>query len=823
MNSKSNEDFHWLCENVVNKQLCCGCGTCVGVCPHDAIYFSGQTYYPEWLDENRCTACGFCVDVCPGKGLELDAFTKELITSQQKYNTNIGDYKQFLVGYSKNDFIRRKSASGGIATSLLLYALDKQIVDKVVVVVNGIKEIAKPAVKITRSKKVVLASMQSKYVQAPLNTAIKKMLRSDLRYGVVGLPCHLEGLHLAQKIYKKLTDQVIFKIGLFCGYSYSYDCVNTLLRRMNIEKEEVDAFLGWREGDCYPGFFSVKSKSGDTVRLSFAREHNIDVANYGLFRCFLCIDGLSQLADISLGDSIDAVRNNSFIILRTDKGDELIESAKTDGYIDYHRVDAGTALTKGIIPFMLREKRHKVLSVIQHLAKRDVPVPCWDIQDSKISKIDRINAVSRIRMVMLVRKPVISKFLRSHSKLMETAGGFIYNLDIRPRHLAFRIVGKVLSSHPKLMEAMRSIYHLALNPKQTAYRTLQRIRRTWLSKAGELTERDGNRIPIGLVGVGGWGRKYVDILLRSKIFDLRVCFDTNEEVLKEVCSFVGCLKAKSLEELLANDSLQAVVIVTPNYLHYEQCIKAIKEKKHVFVEKPIANTVEEAKKINQAANENHLIVSVGHDVRKRPEFRLMKKLIEDGDIGEVMMVEANNSQPIGDGREKSWRLDKDTCPFGPLSQLGIHHIDTLRYLFGEITKVKSYLKNELFEAGVPDTVLAVFTFKSGILGYLGTNYLSEPSFAMRIYGTRGNLILEDTHLYLQKKKKLKKIKVQSINTLEEQVIEFGECIINNKEPEIGAKEALENIAVVESIMKSVTKSGQNIRSKGQVIKPRGHK
>ncbi|GAG72189.1 unnamed protein product, partial [marine sediment metagenome] len=620
-------------------------------------------------------------------------------------------------------------------------------------------------------------------------------------------PCHLEGLHLAQKIYKKLSDQIVFKIGLFCGYSYPYECLDTLLKRMKLKREDVDAFLGWREGDCYPGFFSVRSKSGDTASLSFVEEHNINVAHYALFRCFLCIDGLSQLADISLGDTTDAVRNNSFIISRTDKGDELIESAKADGYIDYYTLDAGTALTKGIIPFMLREKRHKVLFVIQYLAKRNVPVPDWDIKEAKISKIGRKNGVLRIRMVMFVRKPMISKLLRSHPKLMEVTGRFIYHFDIDPRNLAFRIIGKFLQSHPKLMDAARSIYQYDFNPKHTASKIFQRVKEIRPSKSGKTPN---NRIPVGLVGVGGWGSQYVGILQKSGIFNLRVCFDTNKELLQSICSSVGCLKANSLEELLATDDLQAVVIVTPNHFHYEQCIKAIKQGKHVFVEKPIANTVEEAKKIYRATKEKNVIVSVGHNVRRRSEFRTMKKLIETGEIGEVIMVEANNSQYVGEGRETSWRLDKDTYSSGPLSQLGIHHIDTLRYLFGEITEVKSYLKNEYFKSGVPDTILSVFSFKSGILGYLGTNYISEPSFTMRVYGTKGNLIVEGTTLYLQKNGKMKAIKTKSINTLEEQIREFGECIINNGEPEVGVKEAIENMAVAEVIMESAKKNGKNI-------------
>lgn len=316
-------------------------------------------------------------------------------------------------------------------------------------------------------------------------------------------------------------------------------------------------------------------------------------------------------------------------------------------------------------------------------------------------------------------------------------------------------------------------------------------------------------IPIGLVGIGGWGRQYVDILRRSDIFDLRVCFDTNEEILEEVCLSVGCLKANSLEELIAVNGLQTVVIVTPNHLHYEQCIKAIEQGKHVFIEKPIANTFKEAEDIYRTAEENNIIVSVGHNVRRRYEFRMIKKCIENGDIGDVVMFEANNSQPIGE-KGRSWRLNISTCPGGPLLQLGIHHIDSLRYLFGEITEVKAFAKKDYFE-DIPDAISSILSFKCGPIGYLGTNWVTEPSFTMKLYGTKGNLIIEDTALYLQKDGKESRIKTKPINTLSEQIKEFGECIMYDRKPEVDAKEAIKNLIVVEAIMESIKKRGKNIK------------
>ena len=452
------KDFNAL-KTIIEQQLCCGCGTCAGICPKDAVYFPNNNYFPEWFNEEECTKCGSCVKVCPGNGLNIDEITRKSKTSGQKYLEDIGNYINFKIGHSKDKFIRNKSSSGGVATSLLMYALEKKIIDKAIVVVNDDKEVAKPVVKITNSKKVLIDSMQSKYIQVPLNTALKEILHNDKKYGVVGLPCHIEGLELAQNMYKSLSNRIIFKIGLFCGYSYSYDCMDALLNEIECKKDSVNKFLGWREGTNYPGFFAVQLKNGKKLCLSYFEEHNITVANYALFRCFLCIDGLSQLSDISLGDTTDTKSNSTFIITRTKIGKKLLSLAKASEYIDYYELKEDRALKEGIIPFMVTEKRQKVLAVINYISRRGIPVPQWDIQKSKINQIDKINSILRIKLVFLIRSPFIRRLLLSRPELMKIVGGYVYKIDIDlKKALYFKII-KVLEKSPGLTRIKALLRH----------------------------------------------------------------------------------------------------------------------------------------------------------------------------------------------------------------------------------------------------------------------------------------------------------------------------------------------------------------------------
>lgn len=786
----NEKKFDILINNVIKNNLCCGCGTCVGICPTSALAFKDNKYYPVWSDKNKCNSCGFCFKSCPGKGLNINEITKKMQESNQKYNVNIGNYQSFNAGYSKNKRIRLESASGGITTALLLYALDNRIIDKVVIVKNDPNEIAKPVYKITNSKEDIIESLQSKYIQVPLNDCIKEILKTDEKYGIVGLPCHIEGINLAQNLNKKLSEQIIFKLGLFCGYSYSYDCLDTLIKRMKIEKNDISDFLGWRYGDNYPGFFSFRLKNGQKSCLSFVNEHNIDVANFALFRCFLCIDGLCQLSDISLGDTTFSDDNSTFIISRTNMGEQLLKSAKKNGYIDYYKINDFEALNSGIVPFMLLEKRHKVLSVIKHLQEKDIPVPLWDIIESKISRIDKINAILRINLVILVRKKIIRKILKSNPKFMEKVGGFIYTVNLDFKSTIYHNFVDFLHKNPKLLRIIKKIYLRDFDIQNFFEKTKKIINRE---------HKDVHKLNVALVGVGGWGRQYVDILHKSNLYNLEICFDSDRTLLDEVCLYYDISKANSLDEILSMKKIQAVFIITPNYLHYNQCLNSIKAGKHVFIEKPLVNTLKEAENILTSLKNADIIISVGHNVRKNSEIRKMKEIIVSGEIGNVIMVESNNSQPTLQ-EDTNWRLNKFKCPNGPLLQLGIHHIDTLRYLFGEIKEVKAYSK-EHYGLGI-DTFTSIFLFDSDIIGYLGTNFISEPTFFIKVYGTEGKIILKNNNLYLEKKGNRKLIKVKKINTIKNQLEEFSQCIINNEKPEVGLDEAIKNLYVVESIAKS---------------------
>ncbi len=121
----------------------------------------------------------------------------------------------------------------------------------------------------------------------------------------------------------------------------------------------------------------------------------------------------------------------------------------------------------------------------------------------------------------------------------------------------------------------------------------------------------------------------------------------------------------------------------------------------------------------------------------------MKALVEQGDIGDVMLVEANycNERALDLSPEK-WRAYAANSPGGPLLRLLVHHFDTLRHILGPIVEVQAYKRRLRTGASVDDVATVMAQFESGHLGYFGGSLASPRTYSIRIYGTSANLYHE---------------------------------------------------------------------------------
>ncbi len=330
---------------VVKDNLCTGCGTCAALCPTEAIKLRIDAkkgiYLPE-LDDGKCNNCGMCFKVCPGhevdfKRLNLEVFGKE------PEDILVGNYLSCYIGHATDYELRYNSASGGLVTQLLLFALKERIIDGALVTKMNDENPLEPEVFIARTREEIITASQSKFCPVPANIMLKKILKEKGKFAVVGLACHIHGIRKAEMLNKELKEKIVLHLGLFCiSTNINFLGTERVIQKMKIKKEDVKK-IDYRKGELPLGMMSIKLKDGSTKRITHSDFWAFSSPFFVPTRCTFCYDGTCELADISFGTWWVPLRyDNNFgetvYLSRTKFGEELIQNAKSKNQIDINPI-----------------------------------------------------------------------------------------------------------------------------------------------------------------------------------------------------------------------------------------------------------------------------------------------------------------------------------------------------------------------------------------------------------------------------------------------------------------------------------------------------
>jgi UDP-N-acetyl-2-amino-2-deoxyglucuronate dehydrogenase len=242
---------------------------------------------------------------------------------------------------------------------------------------------------------------------------------------------------------------------------------------------------------------------------------------------------------------------------------------------------------------------------------------------------------------------------------------------------------------------------------------------------------------IAVVGAGMWAPRLAAAAQRAGL-ELVASYSRDPERRREFAERFGCLAAESFEAAVSHPGVEGVVLATPNDVHAEQAIACAERGRHVLVEKPIADTVEAGERMRRACLDGGVVLMVGHGFRRLGAARRTRELLDEDRLGRVVLAEANFSLP-GRFPPQAWRAHRARNPGGPLMQLGIHHVDTLRYWLGPVERTTGVLAHVHTEADIDDVGAAILEFASGALGVISGSYVSPHTFSMRLLGTSGVL------------------------------------------------------------------------------------
>jgi predicted dehydrogenase len=309
---------------------------------------------------------------------------------------------------------------------------------------------------------------------------------------------------------------------------------------------------------------------------------------------------------------------------------------------------------------------------------------------------------------------------------------------------------------------------------------------------------------IALAGTGMWGPRLAEAAGRAGL-ELVTCFSRGEARRAEFAGRFGCEAAASLENAIGHPRVEGVVLATPNDVHEEQAVACAERGRHVFVEKPIADSVEAGKRMRQACAGAGVTLMVGHAFRRLGAARRVKQLVDGGALGRVVLAEADMSLP-GSFRPGAWRADRERNPGGPIMQLGIHHVDTLAYWLGPIRRASGRFAHLHSPGDIDDVGVVTLEFESGALGTLTGSYVSPKTLSLRLLGTEAVLDYRTDFSVWPDARALdgvttltvggERVSFEGRDMLADELAEFGRCIRGEAQPETGPDEGIAALAAV---------------------------
>jgi predicted dehydrogenase len=235
-----------------------------------------------------------------------------------------------------------------------------------------------------------------------------------------------------------------------------------------------------------------------------------------------------------------------------------------------------------------------------------------------------------------------------------------------------------------------------------------------LVRAGARAECPLTTLRIAVAGAGLIGRRHVDLVHESVACDLAAIVDPAPAA-RAMASRLGVAWHASIPEALDRERPDGIIVATPSQLHLEHALACLEAGVPTLLEKPVATTVEDGVRVALASAAHGVPLLVGHHRRHSPILAAARRVVDSGVLGRPVALtgSAMFRKPDGYFDEAPWRR---RAGGGPLLINMIHEVDTLRYLFGEITSVQAIAASSVRRFEVEDTVAVSLVFASGALG-----------------------------------------------------------------------------------------------------------
>jgi len=324
------------------------------------------------------------------------------------------------------------------------------------------------------------------------------------------------------------------------------------------------------------------------------------------------------------------------------------------------------------------------------------------------------------------------------------------------------------------------------------------------------------------VGLGWWGGEHAAAIDgKSDRIRIAACHTDSGDAAADAAALgafaerYGARPFERFDDLLADPEIDALIVTTPHSSHVPQIVAAAEAGKHVFVEKPLAMTVESGRRALDACQKHGVVLAVGHNRRFSNALAAIKKIVDDGTLGTILHAEAHFSWPGGLTYPKGyWRTDPAEAPAGAMTATCIHMFDSFAYLLGPIDRiVAAYAKHRAVPHGIDDTTSLLVEFRAGPTGYIGGTIAAPDMSCLNIYGSAASIYagVDEEQVTLHRadgpREALDIAPLEQSETLLLELEEFARACAGEEQFRVDPEDALRNIAVMEAALAAIESGG----------------
>lgn len=320
-------------------------------------------------------------------------------------------------------------------------------------------------------------------------------------------------------------------------------------------------------------------------------------------------------------------------------------------------------------------------------------------------------------------------------------------------------------------------------------------------------------INVAVLGLGRIGPSHARTVQQNPRASLVAIAEADQAKLERVAGdFPGVRRQRDYRDVLESPDVQAVIIALPHWLHEQAAVDAVQAGKHVLIEKPLANSVEECERIVAAVSSSRIKFMVGHTQHFYPIVAAAKRLLDAGEIGRLIMGIDSWYKPLEPEKRPSWMLDRKLGG-GMMLMDGVHMIDRLLWHVGaRVMAVKAMNGNPVYpEIPADDTAMAFLQFENGVVATLSriAYRTGVTQYGADYFGTNGQLKYRlpygqfgENGLWVGRDESWRPVDVERRNSLADQFDAFLDCVENDTEPPVSVHHGLEVIRVMDAIERS---------------------